>query len=1116
MDEKTSLYSKKFISMLRCRSLESVMAANGHYPVYEDRKRSYYRCPFHNDNNPSFSLEREGAEETGPVQRFNCPGCKVSGAGALDLQALFMGKSPDSDEVIAEVARIFGIVPYDREDADHYSRRSEAEPQDEYSFEYNDTFTDRELEALGCRRRPAYEFFVGDDGETIRQPRLDAQGKPVYLYSWGDGYYEDANEDSGEVEKFDRTELTRVFGLRSVKSFVTSARTNTQGELKSYRIRSSESYPIFTFVYGEDERQWGKKYEPCYREGHKGIKFMFWKRKHAPKLNLGAHIYGDIDVVNYLESGDVNDIHETKRGKKAEGLFTHTEEDREGNTVSKKVFHHLVICSGPRDAINIYFHSTAHVVWFNSECDFSHEVYRRLKACCEHLYVCYDIDNHGVEMSNQLAIKHLGLRIIRLPKSLSRYTDRRTGKQGKDAENFFNLYREDIDADGFRFYGNIEMRFDMLMRKANDLRFFTEVWRERKVKKGEKTGYINYEISGNSAIQLASARNIYRYNLSDTRHIYVRCTGNIVDIIPDKDIVREVRRELKKYVEVLPGIKQYQKLCDTITKSNNLDKGTCEQLDDIDLSLHSWDEDTEYFPFQNTVVRVTKGSITVQPYAKAPFQFFRQGLVEKVSPSDEERRTGKIPYQNEFTKVTEPTFRIVRNTEGLKAKREEIEALMTRGMSDDEREVLESRYLEYEQLWGWKLVWLQAYETQPAAVRFVYETGRIHWEKEKRGIKLSPAEQQEQDLHFIVKCNAFGYLLSRHRDPARAYIVQWTDYTSMAEGRSSGQTGKSTLAGLLNCLRNVLLVPGKEIKTRENFSKNFSGFRVGVHSNITIDDLDLRIDEEQFYNMNTNLQVKTLYEDEYIIPADECPKVQITSNRKPKMDSSSTAGRFMMVPVGGPIGHHFVNGRKMVTSVSSLFGVNMPNGLSRNEYTFCQNFLMQCLQFWFTHKALIEPFMGREGLASMAAQQVNNRDFVVWANEYFSDDSHFGCPLPRREMFLDYMEYCGKEVNIYGNNMAMNEFKVMLRKYCEAYRYVLMPGVCYRNGESDRKDESIRLNSWVTQKDKQGFRVRPRQWVWAKNERCIYVFRSNEDVPGSYDELLKPDVNCPPLTEEEE
>lgn len=1103
-------YSKKFISLLRCQSLEKVLASNGYYPVREDTKRSYYHCPFHNDKHPSFSIERYGAEETGPVQRFNCQSCRTGGAGALELQALFMNKPTGSEEVIKEVADMFAIVPDGNEDSDYYSRRNEVEAQEEYSFEYNDSFSDEELEALGCQRRPLYEFCVGDDGETIRKPKLNEQGEPIFIYSWGSHYYMN-NESAGDDKSdFDRSELTRVFGLRSVRSFVTAAKANKSGELKSYRIRSTRAYPIFNFVYGEEGKEWGKKYEPYYRPGHKGVKFMFWKKKDAPKLNLGAHVYADIDVMNYLVTGDVNDIHSTKKSPKTEGLFTHTEKDADGNTLSKKVFHYLIICSGPRDAINVYFHSTAHVVWFNSESDFSREVYQKLRDCCEHLYICYDIDKHGVEMSNGLAMKYPGLRVIRLPKSLMECTDRRTGKQGKDAENFFNLYRTDTNADGFRFYGNVETRFALLMRKSNDLCFYAERYRERKLKNGEKEGYVTYEISGNSAIQLASARNIYRYNISDTKHIYVKCTDNIVDIIPDKDIVRTVRRELKDYVEVLPGIKEYQKLCDAITKSNNLDKGTCEQLDEIDLDLHSWSADTEYFPFHNTLVKVTKDRISTMPYKGSSYQFFRQGIVERIMPTGDERKKGKVPYQNEFTKITAPTFRIERNEEGLEAKRREIDAKMYKGMDDDEREVLESRYLEYERLWEWRLVWLKPYEEQPVSVRFVYETGRVHWEKENRGIKLSASERQEQDLHFIVKCNALGYLLSRYRDPAKAYIVQWTDYTSMANGKSSGRTGKSSLARLINCLRNTLYVPGKEIKTRDNFAKNFAGFRLGVHSNITIDDLSLDIDEEQFYNMNTNLQVKTLYEDELVVPAEECPKVQITSNRKPKMDSSSTMGRFLMVPVGGPIGFHKVGNNVKEVSISKLFGVNIPEGLDRDEYSLCQNFLMQCLQFWFTYKETIRPYMGHEGLDSMAEQQVNNKDFVTWANDYFADDTRFGQALPRREMFMDYMEYCGKEVNAFGNNMAMNDFKTMLRQYCNAYQYILMPGVCYRNGESDRRDESIRLSCWVTKKDEHGYRTRPTEYTWANKERCIYIFRRSEDIPVNYDGLEKPDKNNPP------
>lgn len=1090
-------YSQKFLSMLRCQSLEKIMAANGHYPHHEYKGRIYYLCPFHNDRHPSFSVETKDADNSNDALRFVCSSCKTGGCGTLELQALFMNKNSEDEEVILNVASILGYVAEGKEDADFYSRRSEVEPQPYYTFEYNDTFSDRELEALGCKRKMIYREEYDEEGCIQRQPLFNKQGEPRYAYSWGDGYY--AKDISRYLEddsysNFDRQELSRVFNLQSVKSFITAQKKNSKEEWKSYRIKSSDIYPIFNFVYGDKKSQWGKKYEPSYRPGHKGVKFMFWYGK-GPRLNIGTHIYGDIDVINYLATGDLNDIRETKKGEHAEELYTHVETDAAGNAITTKVFRHLVICSGPRDAINIYFHSAAHVVWFNSEtADFSRDVFRKLKACCENIYICYDIDKTGIEAANELAMKHLGLRVIHLPKALANFTDPRTGKPGKDAENFFNLYRSN-KMERFRFYGNIEERFAMLMKNAIDMQFFTERWRERKSKNNGKEGYITYEISGNSAIQLASARNIYRYNLDDTRHIYVRCTDNIVDIIPDKDIVRTVRKELKEFVEVIPEIKSYSKLCDAITKSGNLDKNTCEQMDSVELDLYPWlkDPDTEYFPFLNCVLKVTKDNIIKKSYGELPFQFFRQGIVQK-----------------DFQKIEKPTFRIYRNEEQLKAKRKEIDDRISRGMSDDEKEVLESQYLEFEKLWGWKLEWIVPYEQQPIAVRFIYESGRIYWQKEKKGISLTEVEKQEQDLHFIVKCNAFGYRLSRYRDPAMAYIVQWTDYTSMAEGRASGRTGKTTLAELISCVRNIFEVKGQQMKTGENLAKNFAKFNLGVHSNILIDDLRLNVTEEQFYNMNTGIDCKTLYEDEITIPSELCPKIDITSNKNPRMDSSSTEGRFMMVPVGGPIGHHKVNGQTVAVSISQMFGTTIPNGLDSHEYSLCQNCLLWCLQFYLEHKSIIRPYMGHEGLAAMAAQQINNKDFTTWANDFFSDESKFGAPLNRREMFLDYMEYCGKPAGIWGNNMAMKEFKDLLRKYCNAFHYALMPSVCYKGGKEDIKDESIRMSIWATKKDANGFRIRPIQWEWAKGERCIYIFQSAADIPLTNDELQKPDKSCPP------
>lgn len=1085
-------FSPKFISLLRCQPLQRVMEANGHYPKFEQKGQLFYICPFHDDHRPSFIITQQ-PEGTG-VEPFLCRSCGAKGGGALQLQALFMNLAPESEEVIRKVADIFGFT-IDEEGKGRSRSAKPCEPQNSYTFNYR-PFNDDDLEALGCRRRMVWGREC-DDGTLRHVPLLNEQGKPRYKYSWGADFYNDdvtPYVENPDYVNFNPEELTRIFSLRCVESYVTAAVTDAKGAKRSYRITATRSNPVFNFIYRNAGGEWGKKYEPYAKAGGAGTKFIYWYGAGAGRPYLGSMIYGDIDVMNFLETGDVEDIRETKPEGKAEGLFLHVEQIDKEHTRQTKLFHHLVICSGPRDAISIYFHSTAHVVWFNSETtDISYETVALLRRCCENLYICYDIDRTGVEEAERLAMKHLELRIIRLPQALEKFTDQRTGKPCKDAENFFNIYRTDNPYEKVRFYGTIEKLFGTLMNTAVSMKFFAERWRERKSKGGGKEGYITYEISGDSAIQLVGARHIHRYDFDEKKFVYVRCNNNIVDIISEKDIVKTVRQELKAFCERLPEVASYARLRDCITKSGNLDKGTCEQLPVVRLDFKAWDENTEYLPFQNTVIKVTAEKIEKKRFTDMPFHFFRAGVIER-----------------DFGAVTEPTFTITRNEELLLRKRKEIDALMYTGMPDAEREVLESRFLEFQRLWEWKLEWLRPYDEQPIAVRLVYETGRVYWQKERRKIPLSPEEKQEQDMHFIAKCNAFGYLLSRHRDPAKPYIVQWVDYSVLTEGKSSGRTGKTALAGLLNCLRKTIVVPGKEMKTGENMALNFAPFRLFVHSNILIDDLRLNLEPESFYNLNTGMQVKTLYEDVTTIPADVAPKMQFTSNKTPDITHSSTRGRFLVLPCGGPIGFHTVNGQVVETSIASFFGCNIPLGLSAEEYNLCQNFLLRCLQFFLREKQIIHPYISADGMARIAAQQINNKDFVEWANEYFADKSRFGVPLARREMFLDWQEYCNRSVSIHGSNMATNEFKQLLRRYCQAFNYPFMPSIVYRGTPSDMKDESVRLSAWVTAKDRNGFRIKPHRWVWSRGERCVYIFESAEQIPIRREDLRQQDKNTPP------
>ena len=1101
-------YSDRFLSLLRCQDAEKVMSSNGHYPIREHKGRLYYKCPFHDDHHPSFSIEKKDDGASFKAQRFVCASCGTSGVGTLQLQALFMNKSELDEEVISAVSSFCGIVPEGHEEKSHYSRTVEVPCQSNYSFEYNESISDTDLEALGCQRRMVYATHYDDDGLPVRTLLYDSEGKPRFAYSWGDGFYSSDDsryEDDPDFVNFDRTELMRVFGIRSVKSFTTVAKTNRKGERKSYRIASSPCYPILNFIYGTEEEPWGKKYEPFYRPGHKGIKFMFWYGEKTRRPKLAEQVYGDIDVVTYLETGDIK---ETKVGEKAVPLFLHTETNAAGETVTSRVFRDLIICSGPRDALSVYFHSSAHVVWFNSETtDISWAIFEKLRACCENMYVCYDIDQTGIEESNRLAMKFFGLRVIRLPKALTKVTDPRTGKPGKDAENFFTLYKQLNQAECNRFYGDSESRFEKLMRNSTRMDFFRERYREQK-KKGGKESYFDYKISGNSAIQVAGARNINRFFIDNDRYLYVKRSREdyLWDIIPEKEIENTVRQELKLFAEEANNVKDYDNLCDCITKSTNLSKGVCGQLPEVELDIRAFSEEMEHFAFRNGVVKVTPDSITEMKYKASKFHFFRNGAVDDT-----------------FDGVLEPTFRIVRNTEVLQKKKREIDSLKIKGMSNEAKDVLDAQYMEFEKLWGWKLEWLKPYDEQPIIVRFLYETGRIYWKEERAGLPLDKEKQQEQDLHFIVKVAAIGYSLSRYRDPSKAYIVQWTDYTSMVKGNSSGRTGKSILGKLKFGIRNTVLVNGKEIQKKENFSKNFSDFQQGVHTNILIDDLDLSVSEEQFFNLNTDMKVKTLYQDVVTIKPEDCPKVEITSNAKPNMDSTSVRGRFWMVPVGGPIGIRKQNGVMVEVSARSMFGVNIPTGLTGMEKKYYQNCMMWCLQFWLRHKEIVRPYMGHSSQEEVVQDKVGNDDFVEWANDFFSDDSVFGVPLNRRDMMLDYYGYIKRPISIFNANNEMRDFKTMLENYCEAHEgWVLTPDVCLMNyskgtGEwkssaKNLKERNLVTSGWTYAKTTDGFKAVPTEYVWKGDERYIYVYQSVHDIPTRNEDIPRPDKNCPPCT----
>lgn len=198
---------------------------------FERRGASYAACcPFHHENTPSFYVH--------PGKKtWACFGSCNEAGGALKF--VMKHENLKYIDAVRRLAELTGI-PIDDKKSELKAKFEKVAPVAEHVFEFNDNFSDFELQLLGNLKH------------KMRQP---------------DGNWE--TEDTITSEK-----LMRDFPIKSVKSMVIPAKA---GETYSWKISSTPEFPIMCYYYeNTDGTSWGRIYQPC---GDKDRRFSFFGNK---------------------------------------------------------------------------------------------------------------------------------------------------------------------------------------------------------------------------------------------------------------------------------------------------------------------------------------------------------------------------------------------------------------------------------------------------------------------------------------------------------------------------------------------------------------------------------------------------------------------------------------------------------------------------------------------------------------------------------------------------------------------------------------------------------------------------------------------------------------------
>lgn len=1069
---------KESLDILRNISLVEVMRANGHEPVRLPKSdgRVLYLCPFHDDHDASFVVDqcvKDGADAPG----WGCFGCGKKGYGAVALQAALMGydyttlNSKRLHEVCQRLVDDHGIELPDVKPSELAQFTEAIEPQDcEFDLA---PWTAQHLNALGFATKLATEL-QGD--ELVVKHKAAEEGKEtLYRCSLDRGYWAGRGECHTAPEW--GAILEKAFGVFPVATFVTAPVNVTNGSGKvSLKIPSRPTCPIFAFPY-----EWGiKKYEPKGNGAHK----WYWSRSQG----IATKVYGDDVAVAAMEWAARAKDEGGAQGRPWFAGFLKdrrhpivvTQRDADKNPVKAKM-KRLVLCSGPRDAMQMWAATDAHVLWLHNELagikdgvveDWLKVLLARMQAVAVAIYVCYDLDNTGVACSSAIALDNANVHWVRLPQEMTEVKlpskSKDDTKRLKDVTDFvtrFNQIQKHFAPDLRKT--NPSEALVRLLKNSLTMQFWIDKPTTKKDKDGGRETNVRYVLSVANLLQFLGAKGIrcaqdnhgqrafYQLSHDNTyRYLDTSRAGSQLESVCRTAMLNWIDAHIAD--EDAP---YKANLVNTIFTGKGLDPRTMNTMPSAPLNEHSWGEDFDHFFFANCAVKVTKDEMRPIPYAQLGYVTNEECIL-----------SGDYSY-------TKQPWRIILHPK-YEAEKKRHEEISKECNTPAMRAAENRRWAAWEQLWKYKLIMDHPLNEMPLHFRFLYNLGRIFWEKESFGEKLTETEKQMQDMHFINKVHAIGYAITRHRSRARQQIVHFTDYAVSDEQKASGRNGKSAVIDMLASVRpSSANVAGKSINGNNiTLSIMLGDVIAGVHSLVCIDELPDGFKAEELYNAPVSLVCKTLYKQPVTLRGDDVPKLFIASNKPFDRSSGSTKGR--IYPCFTSDYYHAAtdDGRWLDFSPKDEFmeqyGVQeVANGLSDELLNEERNMLLACAQFFFQHPAdtILPPTESRSMRRELYAM-TKDSGLTDWLLAYFEDtpdNAHFGQPIPPAEMAISLLDSESDSVT----NATIEKAKKRIMRYlkpCLNRMGVVMDPDVVLNTASYRRHGGRHMRAWLTQLDAEG------------------------------------------------
>lgn len=665
----------------------------------------------------------------------------------------------------------------------------------------------------------------------------------------------------------------------------------------------------------------------------------------------------------------------------------------------------LIICSGPSDSLNVR-RAGYHVCWLNSEtAELSTAQFAVLKKIAKKLYILYDVDDTGRERMQKIALDFLDIAIINLPADLPSFRTRK-GKPCKDAKDFFVHYRRPG-------LGDIDQIFENMLKLSCGLKFWTESL--------DKRNSTTYDVNNIQMYAFLQAMGYYTIDDPGRGTAFCHIRDNRVELIPQDEMKPRCMGALRAYLEQHPFYFR-QALINRMFRSQQISRDSLTNLKRVRPDFEAFSADADYFFFRNCIVRISAAGIEQVKASECPYMTYGDKIIQHDFRAEEPFfRVTKSPL---YAKLTKELSALTPRTPQYIDKKREIDAV-----KDIARWHLEILRPDFD--------WL----------KFVYNTGRVYWQEEERGYTLTDEQVAEQDLNFIAKVAALGYMLSKHKDAAKPYGIYAMETEMGDDGEHRGGTGKSILLGSVEQLRKQVYIDGRTVKS-DKMDFILQQVKPGYTDTIYIDDLNSKVDLHYFMNWITGkMEINAKYADKITLDYAHSPKVSFSSNHAISNFDGSLKRRTWFAAFSNY--YHSEDEEKGLThrSPDMEFKRTLIQDYGPEDMNRFYNFMLDCIVVWKQYRERIQPCM--RSIEQRNLKKAMTQEFLNWAEDYFTDE-RLNQLLETASVFGDYKQTLPKAI---AENMKPTSFKRKLQLFCQYKEWVFNPqSLMLTKSERDRCD----------------------------------------------------------------